>query len=67
VEEGKTGLLVPPQDAPALARALASMLDNPEKTEAMGRASRKRAEELFDEEMMIDKICSVYEELLSQG
>ena len=65
VDDGRTGLLVPPQDAPALARALASMLDNPEKTQEMGRASRKRAEELFDEEMMIDKICSIYGELLN--
>ena len=66
VDDGKTGMLVPPQDAPALAKALAFMLDNPEKTEEMGREGRKRAEELFDEEGMNNKICSIYEELLNQ-
>ena len=66
VDDGKTGILVPPQDAPALAKALAFMLDNPEKTEEMGREGRKRAEELFNEEKMIEKICSLYEELLNQ-
>ena len=66
VDDGKTGILVPPQDASALARALGFMLDNPEKTQAMGQAGRKRAEKLFDEGKMHEKICSLYEELFEQ-
>ena len=66
VDDGKTGILVPPQDASALAKALSFMLDNPEKTQAMGQTGRKRAEELFDEERMHAKIFSLYEELFQQ-
>jgi glycosyltransferase involved in cell wall biosynthesis len=64
VEDGKTGILVPPGDAQALAKALSFMLGNPEKSLEMGRRGRERAEKLFDEERMVDSICSLYRELL---
>jgi glycosyltransferase involved in cell wall biosynthesis len=64
VEDGKTGILVPPGDAHALAKALSFMLGNPEKSLTMGRRGRERAEKLFDEERMVDSICSLYRELL---
>jgi glycosyltransferase involved in cell wall biosynthesis len=64
VEDGKTGILVPPRDAHALAGALSVMLDNPEKALEMGRRGRERAEKLFDEERMVDSICSLYQEML---
>jgi len=66
VEDGKTGILVPPGDAHALANALAFMLDNPEKALEMGRRGRERAVRLFDEERMVDSICALYRELLGQ-
>lgn len=66
VEDGKTGILVPPGDARALANALAAVLDNPERALEMGRRGRERAETLFDEERMVDSICSLYRELLGQ-
>jgi glycosyltransferase involved in cell wall biosynthesis len=65
VEDGKTGILVPPRDAHALAGALSVMLDNPEKALEMGRRGRERAEKLFDEERMVDSICSLYQEMLA--
>jgi len=67
VEDGKTGILVPPQDYHALAKAISFLLDNPEKTEVMGRAGRERAKKMFSEEGMIENICSLYEELLKRG
>ena len=66
VEDGKTGILVPPRDAHALAGALSVMLDNPEKALEMGRCGRERAEKLFDEERMVDSICSLYQAMLAQ-
>ena len=67
VEEGKTGILVPPRDVPALAGALASLLDNPLKARDMGRLGRERAVKVFDEERMADSICSLYRELLGHA
>lgn len=47
IEHGITGLLVAPGDDIALARALASILDDPPTAKTMGEAGRKRAEERF--------------------
>lgn len=38
-----TGLMVPPEDPPALAAALSDMLDDPARLRAAGRAARQRA------------------------
>lgn len=47
VEDGKTGLLVPPNDADALAAALSELLADPERTRAMGQAGYRRGRDLF--------------------
>lgn len=43
VEEGVTGLRVPPRDAAALVEALGSLLADPDRADAMGQAARERA------------------------
>ncbi|HEU5240504.1 MAG TPA: glycosyltransferase [Ornithinibacter sp.] len=48
VEDGVTGLLVPPRDAPALAAAVRRLLEDPETAAAMGARARARAVERFD-------------------
>jgi glycosyltransferase involved in cell wall biosynthesis len=48
VEDGVTGLLVPPRDESALAAAIARLLGDAELRRAMGSAARRRAEERFD-------------------
>jgi glycosyltransferase involved in cell wall biosynthesis len=47
VDDGETGLLVPPNDAAALAGALTELLANPERTRAMGQAGHRRGRDLF--------------------
>ena len=45
VVNGATGLLVPENDPPALAAALAKLMDNPELRQHMGQAARQRIEQ----------------------
>jgi len=44
VLDGQTGLLVPPRDPVALATALGTLLADPERARALGRAGAERAE-----------------------
>jgi glycosyltransferase involved in cell wall biosynthesis len=48
VEDGVTGLLVPPDDVAALAAAIRRLLDAPALGERLARAARQRVEERFD-------------------
>jgi glycosyltransferase involved in cell wall biosynthesis len=53
VQEGRTGLLVPPEDADALARAIRLLLKDPELRRRLGANGRARVETEFSLEKMI--------------
>ncbi len=63
VVDGETGFLVPPKDPAALASAIKRLLSDEELALRMGRAGRKRAEELFDEKKIIQKQIEVIKSL----
>jgi glycosyltransferase involved in cell wall biosynthesis len=65
VEDGVTGILVPPKDSKALAEAIRWMVDHPAEAKAMGRKGRERVERLFSAQRMADEHMSLYESLLS--
>jgi glycosyltransferase involved in cell wall biosynthesis len=64
VDNGATGLLVPPGDAPALATAISSLLGDPDSCRAMGMAGVRRVRERFTWEKTARKTVELYEELL---
>ncbi len=64
VEDGETGLLVPPRSPGRIAQALIRVLKDRELAGRMGRAARRRAEELFDVERMAADTLATYRELL---
>ena len=45
--DGRTGRLVPPRDAQAMAQAARDILVEPGKAEAMGEAARRRVQNIF--------------------
>lgn len=64
VEDGKTGILVPPGDPDELARAILELAGDADKRKRMGETGRKRAEQLFSIETNIARIEEIYEEIL---
>lgn len=66
VEDRKTGLLVPPDDAPALAEALRQLLMDREKRGRMGAAAFARFERYFTNEAMVAGWLECWHELLGR-
>jgi len=60
VEEGKTGLLVPPHNFLALAQALDGMKNNVDSRLKMGQAGYHRFQEIFDIQKVAEKLSNIY-------
>lgn len=67
VEEGKTGVLVPPDDPEALAVAVVGLLKAPDLRASMGMAGRRRVEDLFTAEQHAVRVAAVYDEVLTDA
>ncbi len=66
VLEGETGLLVPMNDAGAMARAMETMLRDPERAEEMGKNGALRARSKFTIQRTASKIEAVYDFILAR-
>jgi glycosyltransferase involved in cell wall biosynthesis len=66
VVDGQTGIYVHPRHATELATALARLINDAALREKMGKAGRRRVEELFDQRKQMNKIEEVYYELLEE-
>lgn len=65
VVEDATGLHVTPRDEQAVAAAVAALLDDPARREALGRAGRKRAETRYTWQKVAADSERVYERLIA--
>lgn len=62
---GETGLVVPPPDGAALARALTEMLEKPtQERRALGRAARERIAANYSLDAITDRYARLYEGLM---
>ena len=61
VEDGPSGITVPPGDAAALADALARLVHDPALSERMGIAARRQAVRLWDRRLLAERFCAVVE------
>ena len=66
VEDGVTGLLVPPARPDELAAALRRVLENPELGRRLGRAGRRRVEERFSWASVAERTERVYGEAIEE-
>ncbi|HVG05906.1 MAG TPA: glycosyltransferase, partial [Burkholderiaceae bacterium] len=63
--DGETGLLVPPRDSAALARALNLLLGDNARRTRMGTAGKLRVEKVFSVDQMVRKTVDVYHRVLT--
>ncbi len=65
VADGRTGLLVPPSEPAALARAVNRLLDDPALAAEMGRAGRRRASAEFSWRAIAEQTVALYETIIT--
>jgi glycosyltransferase involved in cell wall biosynthesis len=66
IDDGETGLLVPPRDPPAMARAILTLLEAPARARALGQEARRRVVERYSCSRMMPAYEQAYDEWVSQ-
>jgi len=64
IRDGIDGVLVPPEDATALAQAVGVLLDDPQRSMRLGKAARARIARDLDPTQHLNAIVSTYEDVL---
>lgn len=67
IEDGDTGIIVPPRDSEAIADAILHLLNSPEEAQRMGINARERAIGHFDVEISARKHRKIYQSVLKQS
>ena len=62
IEDGVTGLLVPPQDPPALAAAIVRLLSDHPLADMLGRAGHDLVHDRFCVQLMVNAVQALYDE-----
>ena len=66
MSDGDTGLLVPPGEPAALARAIRSLLDDPAAASHLAEMARAEATQHFSASAMVANLDALYAELIGQ-
>ncbi|MGB3295625.1 MAG: glycosyltransferase [Phormidesmis sp.] len=63
VEDGVSGLLVPERDAEAIAQAVTTLIEHPERWPDIGKAGRAYVEAHYDLNVLNDRLSDLYQQL----
>ncbi len=63
VQDGETGLLVPPSDDAALAAAMLRLIEDPEGARRLGANGTLFAQDHFDAQKNVRRVITLYESL----
>jgi glycosyltransferase involved in cell wall biosynthesis len=66
IEEGKTGLFVPPRDPRALGQAIQYLWDHPEVADRMGMAGRQRIEQRHTLDQFVNSVKGIVEQVIAE-
>jgi len=66
VEDGKTGILVPPKDVESLRNAIETLIVSPEKRRIMGEQGWEKLRKDFSVDKMVRKTEFLYDELINR-
>ena len=66
IDDNRTGLLVSPGDAGAIAAAVQSLIVNPDRRVAMGRAAQALAREKFSAQVIVPRYEALYRRVLAE-
>ena len=66
IEDGKTGVLVNPENSEDLSNAIRKLLENPDLATQMGKNGYEKVVEVFNSECMTEKILEVYKSVINQ-
>jgi glycosyltransferase involved in cell wall biosynthesis len=67
VEDGRTGVIVPPAEPRALASAIGALLDDPARRRSLGEAALAEARKRLGEDAMVDAMIRVFSEALASS
>ena len=67
VEDGVTGVLVPPRDSEAIADALIRLLRDPDLRERMGRAGQERVRAEYSIDRIVSETLAVYDSVIGNS
>jgi len=66
LDDGATGILAPPRDPAALARAVLELAADPERRRGLGEMARAKVAPAYGLEQMVGQIEALYEELIQE-
>jgi glycosyltransferase involved in cell wall biosynthesis len=67
LQAGSSGLIIPPDDPDALARAMVELLDDPDDARRLGRNARERVRTDFDPDVEADRLVKLYREVVDSA